>query len=170
MENKFTKSRKQGNLRFFWGTPVKMQEFLLDCRALQALQVSHCPQELRIPSSSVVIWRSYCSHEFLQASVPLPTQMSVKELVTELVNKNQVEEMEKRKRPLGEPSSPSMTFIADIICWADGGDIDVAYRCAGQVYFRYWIRSWKQVKIYNLNNDIVTWSNCQNWNLQLTVN
>lgn len=44
--------------------------------------------------------------------------------------------------PLLEPSSPSITLIAEMICWAAGGDIDVAYRWAGQVYFKNSISSW----------------------------
>lgn len=29
-----------------------------------------------------------------------------------------------------------------MICWAAGGDMDIAYTCAGQVYFKYSMTSW----------------------------
>jgi hypothetical protein len=38
--------------------------------------------------------------------------------------------------PLLEPSSPRITLMAEITCWTAGGDMEVAYRWAGQLCFR----------------------------------
>jgi len=39
--------------------------------------------------------------------------------------------------PLLEPSSPRITLMAEITCWTAGGDMEVAYRWAGQLCFRH---------------------------------
>ena len=54
---------------------------------------------------------------------------------------------EKKFKSLLAPSSPRITFMAKIICSAAGGDIEVACRWAGQVYFKYWISSWRKIQV-----------------------
>jgi hypothetical protein len=49
-------------------------------------------------------------------------------LDTDEVHAVKVNKKKKKIKPLLVPSSPRITFMADIICSAAGGDIEVAYR------------------------------------------